>query len=1169
MEQVKISDKILDGVYTLGFKAYRTDRPNEESMLGGFFDKNIKMTVKDGKATLKMLNLMNADMLYDFRVENKNKYNKSTSQWIGEADSRGNYFMQTFEFPIEDLGSKHIGGVLVSAMGGSKSDIGNVDKYTKVTFVFDKILRKGWNGFEILNKQKSSDDLLNEALMYRLSDENKDGKISNEEIAKAKGEVRLANYKFKDISRLKYLGAGVTRLHLNANKIDKLPKGVFDNLVNLECLYLNGNKIKELPEGIFDKLTKLKKLVLAANLIEKLPKGIFDKLVSLEQLQLGTNKIMEIEEGVFDKLINIKSIDLPDNNIKKIHDNSFGNLKHLKEIYLYNNKLENIPKGIGNLENLEDLDLNSNKITSIPKELSKLKKLTDLNLHTNYIKEFPKEIYGNLNEIINLDISDNQIQEVPKNILELFPKAYKLDFSMNKIKNHLNIKNQSTFRELPQKSEMNLSVFAKDGEIKWKQDIDSLDMLYWAFMISRNKPNNLPEYNKFMENERGNKNIKDIIPFEWNIINEIQKKNSEGKYETIKKIVISNENDMLNGIVKDPAMKKGSEYRIVKNVFKNQGSNTMNIFNDVALAVAESDAKKDEKNIEEKSKVYDLKVKILKENQDELSMAGNYIKKVTYEIKDGKHYIIAKLNRSDWMKNIKATVYGKEITPEILNKEKNSNGEETSDIKFEVKDLNSKIALAMNIEPMGNSRVSFRIAPEQESLNLIKADQAKENIKDNQEIKNEELEKENNKESSKPKETTNKDEESEIEQDIKNAEELKKEEQSIEDKSENAKKEVENKKAELEKINIKIKEAKKKIKQEKNKLNNNTKEKNGIYNVKFDVLKENEDKPSMAANYIQKVAYEIKDGKHYVIAKLNRSDWMKNIKATVDGKEIKPEILNKEKNSNGEETSDIKFEVKDLNSKVALGMNVEPMGNNRVLFRIVPKEDSIKMIRDNAKNDNTKSTPELEQAIEELKKLNEQSKKLELDLNDAKQKLEKAKADKESNKDSNNIKEEVKDKDSNDKEIANTENEKPVENLSNKTDINTGKNEESKKEENKHNNDKQTYKQNEEKGKETVNTQQQSVSNLSNKTNLKTSNTSESNTDLVKNISNDVQDTKQDISKRNDENALSDNSSNIINEQNSNSGILPKTGSKIPQSALLGLGSLLATIGTVLFRKKK
>ncbi len=123
---------------------------------------------------------------------------------------------------------------------------------------------------------------------------------------------------------------------------------------------------------------------------------------------------------------------------------------------------------------------------------------------------------------------------------------------------------------------------------------------------------------------------------------------------------------------------------------------------------------------EEKDGLYSLKAKILKESSDDPSMSARYVKDINYEVKDGKKYLIVTLNRTDWMKNITATVDGKEITPTVIEKIKNNNGEEISRIKFPINGLDSKIKLTMNVVPMDNSRVSFRIVPDKNSLKSIK-----------------------------------------------------------------------------------------------------------------------------------------------------------------------------------------------------------------------------------------------------------------------------------------------------------------------------------------------------------------------------------------------------------------------------------------------------------------
>lgn len=141
------TDNLEDGVYTIGFKAYRADIPENESMLNGFFDEKIKVTVKDGKINLTMLNTLYGYSILDFCIESDGEYVSSKRQFVGEKNSIGEYDMQLCEVPISDLTSDHMGCVLVGMMGGKPSDIGNYAEYKEVRFVFDKNCSKGWKGF--------------------------------------------------------------------------------------------------------------------------------------------------------------------------------------------------------------------------------------------------------------------------------------------------------------------------------------------------------------------------------------------------------------------------------------------------------------------------------------------------------------------------------------------------------------------------------------------------------------------------------------------------------------------------------------------------------------------------------------------------------------------------------------------------------------------------------------------------------------------------------------------------------------------------------------------------------------------------------------------------------------------------------------------------------------
>lgn len=883
-------NKIADGVYTVNFQAYKLDNPKDTSMLGGFFDKNVKLQVKDGKAKLTWLNICNANMLYDFRIESNGVFAESKSTPQGEPTVSGEYMMQTFETEISDLSIPHIGGVLVSAMGGQKSDIGNHEKYTKVKFVFDKNIESGWKGFEEYKKVKEDNKVLNEALIRNGLDKDKDGIVSSKELSEAQGTIDLSDLGISDISILSKLGADVTELYLNGNQIKELPKGVFDNLTNLKVLYLNGNKINKLPKGIFDKLKNLNTLGLSTNLISELPEGIFDNLGNLtEELSIGNNKITELPEHIFDNLSKLKSLGLSKNNLRRLPDNIFNKLSSLNGLYIYENQIENIPAGIHNLKNLSRLSINENKIESIPKEVAELRMLSDLDLSNNYIKEIHPSIFKNLQNLTNLNLSDNQITSIPDDVYKNIPKLSIFDVSLNRITNipdtYKKYIDKKSERFYPQKLGANLSLIAKDGKINSNYDLSVLDLLCWIRTPNTYNGEKIPktaqEYKIYLK-DRSAKELLNDKGYDWTIKTELQKKNSNGKYVTIKSNSTDEELDTKYSY-EDGNMKHGDEYRIIKSVYAGNGSYKNIIFTDIAKAVASKEEEKPQPKPEDrlqKDGLYSTKFRVLKENSDEPSMASQYVKEANYEVKDGKKYLGVTLDKGEWLKNISVKVDDKDVVPEVKVIEKNENGDEKTEVKFEIGSIDSKVYLHMNVVPMGNAKIGFRLAVQKDSLQEIKDNKIDGNGKENQKPE--------------PKPGTKPDVKPQSKPDVKSQE---------------------------------------------NKI------KDGLYNVNFRTLKENSNEPSMAGQYVKEVNYEVKDGKKYLVVTIDRSDWMKNLRAKVDGKEIIPTVMDKSKNKNGEEVSRVKFEVAGLNSEVMLTMNVAPMGNSKVSFRIKPMENTLKLIK--------------------------------------------------------------------------------------------------------------------------------------------------------------------------------------------------------------------------------
>ncbi|RXI46780.1 hypothetical protein DP145_04320 [Clostridium tetani] len=305
-----------------------------------------------------------------------------------------------------------------------------------------------------------------------------------------------------------------------------------------------------------------------------------------------------------------------------------------------------------------------------------------------------------------------------------------------------------------------------------------------------------------------------------------------------------------------------------------------------------------------KSGLYELNVKTLKEDSGEASMAGGYLEKANYEIKDGKKYFILTLNRTDWMKDITATVDGTQVKPSVQTIEKNDKGEEKGKIRFEIGNLDSKVVLSINVVPMGDSKVSFKVVPEKNTVKLIqeyKEDTSKEtqNTKPEAQPNPSSDVKTGTKPEAEP--------DSEVKPEVKPNVKL------------NSNSEVKTR------TNIEV-------------------VKEGLYELKGKALKEDSDEISKSNSYIDKVEYEIKDGKKYLITNFTSFDIMKNIKVIVDGKDATAEI---EKTGNGKKGK-VKFEVEDLDSKVKFKMTINPFlfVNRDVSFDLSLEKDTVKLIKE-------------------------------------------------------------------------------------------------------------------------------------------------------------------------------------------------------------------------------
>ncbi|KEI07486.1 NEAT domain-containing protein [Clostridium botulinum] len=697
--KIKVTKDLPDGTYTIGFKSYKVENEKESSMLGGFFDKNIKLEVKDGKIKLTLLHTTMANLLLDLRMESNGLYPESKLNYYKNTD------MKTVEMEVSDLTKPHLCAVLVTAMGGRQMDIGDISKYKVAKIVFDTEVSKGWNEFKA-SAEKNKSNELTKLLVDKGFDTNSDGEVTDEEIKNYPYDtIELNDSKLKNISRLKNLGKNIKFLNLSCNKIEKLDQELFKNMINLETLYLQANEIKELPSGLFDSLTKLKELKLSTNKLTTLPEGIFDNLTSLEELDLDKNKLNFLPKDIFKNLTSLKNIGMNENNLTEIPED-FKYLKSLEGIYMASNSIEKIPAFLSKLPNLKRIYISNNLIYDVS-----------------------DEFFNNIKNIKVLNVKDNLITKVPNNIKDLLSESSSNNLMLNNLKTIPDFSEDEVKDLYPQKNITDLTLKAENGNISWTQKLSLVDLICWtrANQIYTQDIRNVEEYKAYL-NGRTPKEILDSQGYMWNVVTQIQRKDENGKYITIETIEDYSKEDS-DGLFRDEDMKKGTEYRIVKRLYGSDAEPFIIEISHIANAVATSNTVIHKPSVNSQQGTVD--VKILKENNDDNSMSGVYFgrednadgtikkeAKVLYIKRDGKNYIQVKSLAIDWMREININVDGKKVQPvikEIGDTTVMGMNHKGATIEFEVPSLDSKIVFNMFVVPM-NSNVAFRMVPVKSQL---------------------------------------------------------------------------------------------------------------------------------------------------------------------------------------------------------------------------------------------------------------------------------------------------------------------------------------------------------------------------------------------------------------------------------------------------------------------
>ena len=559
-----LEDPTENGAYTLSMTINK-EGTSEESMLSGFIDPKIKVTVQDGKTWVTILSTTYADMMYDITLgDSEGNYKTSEKTPVGEKNSAGTYNMYEYKIQINKLSDIAKIAVLAEPMGGSRDDIGNYEKYTKAD-IEDMSIERGWTGFEAIKDQDqkpTGKEALNQALIDYGLDKNNDGTVTKEEIQQYKGdkmELQNCNLSNEGLELLKYLPESVTTIDLSYNNITELPSDLLMMMPQLENFYMENSKLTSIPKGFFKSNTKL------------------------NWIALDGNEITTLEDGSLKPLA--------------------GSLKML---FLQENNMESLPKAVEDCSSLTELHAWDNGMKDISKvDFSKLPELTELNLMHNEITQIPENAFAKNTKLDGLDLFDNDLTSVSPDILSNGVSLRKLDLKFNNmqiIDKKLINKSQSYNKFYPQKSAMELRLEKSgDQEMKWSQQLSALDLMFWYEETNDAKKKELQsvdEYKDYLK-EQGyaegdfTKTLKDLS-YQWDIVTKIQKKDTNGRFVTIDQRINEGRADEMDGSFK---FTEDGTYRVVKDVYGYMSSMRNFLFeaksNEVTIENKKEDKKED------------------------------------------------------------------------------------------------------------------------------------------------------------------------------------------------------------------------------------------------------------------------------------------------------------------------------------------------------------------------------------------------------------------------------------------------------------------------------------------------------------------------------------------------------------------------------------------------
>ena len=582
-EKLTIESNLPDGDYTLSYKAYVEGKNQTEvSTLAGYFDKRVKLKVSGNKKTVSFLNHLYADLIIDFALKNGQTYVPFTKNVV-ESETNGSPKKVEYTVELNDLTGTKLAAVLGSGpMGGNIGDKGQYDgaKYRRVEIVFDKELTKGWTDYKVIedakNQKLKNDMILNEALIANGLDTNKDGTVSEEELRNATGiqkpksidipgfpmtnVIDLEAKGITDISILKNLGPKIKGINLNGNKIEELPKGLFDNATGVTHLILGANKIKSIDKDVFKPLKDLEYIDFDGNPLVRVPEGLFDANTKLRMLSLMNTALESVPANLIKNNTSLREVYMQENKLKSLPDDFFANNRRLSRVVLFSNQLENIPSSLGeDKPHLRIIQANNNKITSIPDSFATLLNLTDIELSNNRISYVPDEFFVNMVKYskirdIRLKLGSNNIKSLPVDkMISALGEGKEIKYfqvGMNNLPMDLSEDEKAKFKKVgvsfddesygyyPQRTAIKAKATVEQGKVKLNQNIDILELYYWGLsdIVNREKKmftSEMDFVNYLTIEGRDNNNVSRSLPRDEAIAKILSNKTMQWKVETV------------------------------------------------------------------------------------------------------------------------------------------------------------------------------------------------------------------------------------------------------------------------------------------------------------------------------------------------------------------------------------------------------------------------------------------------------------------------------------------------------------------------------------------------------------------------------------------------------------------------------------------------------------